>query len=493
MTKFLEYITIHHVGGRSGSTPVPELSQFSSDLNWTFYEADEACTEQIRESTREMGKVTVLPYCLGKARGNAILYLNKDPNTSSLLPFNKACNDYYYFWVDPNVGPIDYVYGEAMACMEQQPVKVHPLKELVDNGEVEPPDFLTMDTQGSEYEILEGAGSLLDTQVLAVHTEIEFQPIYQNQRLFGDISTLLAGHGFQFARFTSMHEMSPARGPLGARADGFQVFGDGLFLKSPKHILEEGDANTQYVKLVKLAFIAVSYHLLEFALSCLKTAAGLTGTEEAIALLKKTRYAGFLWEMVASIHDNVLPPTFGEKYDYALSQARFSGEHPDEFNFSRLINNMRREVKRRGGKRLCLLPFGKIGREYWPDAPESGELAPIAFFDNFPRDEPKGPPVQEAKALAADDYVFIISYAYSEAIRKQLIKDQGLMISRIFSVKDLHNDRDFKADDSWLTSTEMTPLEEVFVHYGFKALAMKVSEKRAGAAVTEEPWWWKGW
>ena len=53
-----------------------------------------------------------------------------------------------------------------------------------------------MDLQGAELKALESMGSILDT-VQIIHTELEMNPMYENQCLFNDVNQYLQGKGFE--------------------------------------------------------------------------------------------------------------------------------------------------------------------------------------------------------------------------------------------------------------------------------------------------------
>lgn len=76
-------------------------------------------------------------------------------------------------------------------------------KKLDDIAEVSEADYLKMDAQGAELAILKGARRLLE-QVMIVHTEVEFVPLYENQPLFADVDTELRRQGFLLHKFQSM-------------------------------------------------------------------------------------------------------------------------------------------------------------------------------------------------------------------------------------------------------------------------------------------------
>ena len=60
-------------------------------------------------------------------------------------------------------------------------------------------DFLKIDTQGSEYEILEGAINTLPN-IRHIKCEAEFTEWYKGQRLAKDVISFLKSKGFELTR-----------------------------------------------------------------------------------------------------------------------------------------------------------------------------------------------------------------------------------------------------------------------------------------------------
>lgn len=73
-------------------------------------------------------------------------------------------------------------------------------RRLDDIPEAFDADYLKMDVQGAELDILRGAQRML-ASVLVVHTEVDFVPMYRDQPLFADVDAELRRHGFMFHRF----------------------------------------------------------------------------------------------------------------------------------------------------------------------------------------------------------------------------------------------------------------------------------------------------
>ena len=97
--------------------------------------------------------------------------------------------------------------------------------------------------------------------------------MYKNQPLFSDIFDFALRHGFHFVGFTYLQEISPHRLPLGARAKGVVAFGDALFFRDIDSVKAVAKSqNELYLMLLKLAFIALNFGYLEFALQAVEAA-----------------------------------------------------------------------------------------------------------------------------------------------------------------------------------------------------------------------------
>jgi FkbM family methyltransferase len=69
-------------------------------------------------------------------------------------------------------------------------------------------EFIKLDTQGSEHEILEGAAATLAQETVLVVTEVAFCEIYRGQKRFSEIEQMLREKGFSFYGFGPLHRRS---------------------------------------------------------------------------------------------------------------------------------------------------------------------------------------------------------------------------------------------------------------------------------------------
>jgi FkbM family methyltransferase len=117
-----------------------------------------------------------LPYALGDGRLRRF-YECRNPLTSSLYRPN-----------DPLLAKFSQIELPVVSETDIQTYRLDDLPEISDI------DYLKLDVQGAELDIISGAPRLLHNVVL-VHTEVEFIPMYTDQPLFGDVDVALRKHG----------------------------------------------------------------------------------------------------------------------------------------------------------------------------------------------------------------------------------------------------------------------------------------------------------
>jgi FkbM family methyltransferase len=122
-----------------------------------------------------------LPHAIGDGTQRTFYECNY-PQCSSLFEPNEALASKFQYLAEPM---------RVVGTLTLQ------TRRLDDFPETAGADFLKIDVQGAELLVLEGAVKSL-RDVLVVHVEVEFLPLYKDQPLFGDIDAFLRGHGFAF-------------------------------------------------------------------------------------------------------------------------------------------------------------------------------------------------------------------------------------------------------------------------------------------------------
>lgn len=324
MNKIIDkHISVHHIGGRSGSRAFPVLSKFEKDIINVIYDADADCVEQIRQRNQKLeSRLHVLPYCLSDAAKSKFLNINYDPYTSSFYELNPDYKAYNFFYSDH-----DYILSQAAKTMERRCLNAVSMDSIFERKDISlpPPDFLSIDTQGAEYEILQGAKEALKSDVLALVIETEFHPIYKDQKLFGDLTKLLSDYGFDFAKFLSIQEMSAFRAPVGLRGGGFQVSADALFLRKIDTVVKSSDSDSRrFIMLRKLAFIAAVFNQFEYGLECLRQSK--EAADNSAGSQRDPDYLSFLRDLEDAIAQmpQAYPATFISKFrSFQMSKSRF--------------------------------------------------------------------------------------------------------------------------------------------------------------------------
>jgi FkbM family methyltransferase len=276
---------------------------------------------------------------MGGNNSKVPFHINNDPFTSSNIPTNTEFKDYYYFNTNH-----DYVWGEASSCSETRSLEMATLDKLLFTHEskIPKPDFLTLDTQGSEYEILQGAQNALNSSVLAVHCEVEFCPLYKEQKLFSDIFNLLNSQHFQFIEFTRLGNLSPFRGAVNIRGRSFTAFGDALFFKNFSQLKESIEDPTElYVAAHKLCLIATIYGQVEFAVDILNQVNSLSWDDKATAEFRKQKFFIFLDKLYKEVSksDTFYPKSFAESTNLSRKKTGPSSSSAPPLTFRKQIKN----------------------------------------------------------------------------------------------------------------------------------------------------------
>jgi FkbM family methyltransferase len=210
-------ISMIDVGARNG--PPGEVAGLSKFLSYVAFDADQQeCQRLMSEPHQDYASYRVFPYFIGRP-GPVHFHLYNDRGTSSSY---ELATEYLESFLEPAPKLDRAITLEAVS-----------LDDVMDRERWDAPDFLKVDTQGSELEVLHGASQTLK-QTALVEVEVEFYEMYKLQPLFADVDCFLRSAGFELLYLNRV---------FGQRANiykglsrGQLLFGDALYGKSPRKL-----------------------------------------------------------------------------------------------------------------------------------------------------------------------------------------------------------------------------------------------------------------
>ncbi len=216
-------------------------------------------------------RYSYFPVAVGGSSETRILHLTGNPQCSSLLMPNHS------FWTKF----IDC--APQIEVRETREVQTVALDSYLPAAEIDHIDFLKLDTQGTELEILHGAEKFLSTCILGLKVEVEFSPMYLDQPLFSDVDAYL--RQFDFMLFDILrHRYRRQNYPRDLDTRGQLLYGDAFYLKDYQYLAEK-DKKQEAARLAVIAsFHGFHDYALEITDFLLQGGAGALNSEETRAL-----------------------------------------------------------------------------------------------------------------------------------------------------------------------------------------------------------------
>ncbi|MEM9541011.1 MAG: FkbM family methyltransferase [Cyanobacteria bacterium P01_E01_bin.42] len=131
-----------------------------------------------------------VPIALWDNEGIQTLHLTEPPGCSSLFPLETLQVERF----------LEYLFDGPFP-RETIQVETTTLDRFCQMQGIKSIDFLHLDVQGGELNVLDGARKMFQTGILGVMTEVNFLPLYRQQPLFGDIDRFLNQQGFSLFNF----------------------------------------------------------------------------------------------------------------------------------------------------------------------------------------------------------------------------------------------------------------------------------------------------
>lgn len=220
------------------------------------FEPDAEECRRLSAAAHGWRSATYLPWALGARDGEQPFHLCRSRGTSSCYRPNRT-------WLERFPDPQRY------DVVETQTVRVRSLDSLRRDASARLPssiDFLKLDVQGAELDVLHGAGETL-RQVTGIEVEVEFAPLYEGQPLFRDVDAYLEERGFSLFKLRRKSWVRRNRQQHPRISAGQLIAGDALYLRDP--LVSNGRGAWTAHQVEALVLTAALYDLNDFALEVL--------------------------------------------------------------------------------------------------------------------------------------------------------------------------------------------------------------------------------
>ena len=216
-------------GARKGKLPRPFRA-----LKQAHYVGVEADAEECRRLNAEARpRHRYVHAVLGRAAEARTFRITRSPACASLLQPNHEFLSQFR------------EIAEGFDVERETPVETISLDMCLAANDVARADFIELDVQGGELDVLIGAARTLD-ETLGIQAEVEFTPMYVGQPLFADIDAFLRARGFQLFDLSRYHvrrsSATPTRGQL--------LWGHALYLRDHRGLAPELAARLAVIALV---------------------------------------------------------------------------------------------------------------------------------------------------------------------------------------------------------------------------------------------------
>jgi len=206
--KKLNIKTVIDIGAHQGEF-AKRIHELLPDASIISFEPLPSCFRELEQYGKTLPRHRAFNYALGASRGRATMHQSEFTQTSSLLPPSEGMERQMPFAARAH--PIE--------------VDVETLDGVCSGLSLEDDLFVKIDVQGFECQVIAGARSTL-ARARLVLVETSFQPIYEDQPLFGAVyRELVEGLGFRYLGSWD-RQQSPV--------DGFPLQEDSIFIRDPR-------------------------------------------------------------------------------------------------------------------------------------------------------------------------------------------------------------------------------------------------------------------
>ena len=178
---------IFDVGAHHGQTSIMYSKLFKNCLIYSFEPYAESF-KHLSTNLKRYDNIKPINIALGNKIGKSKFYINPSSGTNSLLPTDAKAPQ---TWSDG-----------LLESTGQTEVDVVTIDSFIEQYEIRRIDILKLDTQGTEYQIIEGADkAFLEGRIKVIYTEIITRPTYIGQKELHEVLRIIQDKGFRLHNF----------------------------------------------------------------------------------------------------------------------------------------------------------------------------------------------------------------------------------------------------------------------------------------------------
>ena len=236
----LDPIVFCEVGARKGGKRFRAIGKY---VRYYGFEPDEPqATLLKRDLAGVFGDVHVLQHAVMDRSGAVSINVLRHRGCSSVLMPNRSVIDLYMTRrADTNRWPDYFDVVDTYQCEAQC------LDDIALAEGIAELDFLGLDTQGTEMQILDGGRSVL-SRTTFVHVEMETVPLYKDQALLAEVMGWLTDAGFRLLAIEKPERISRFPAGVDDRVDQGEIVSiDGLFYRDSSEEFDSADLSAASV------------------------------------------------------------------------------------------------------------------------------------------------------------------------------------------------------------------------------------------------------
>lgn len=260
-----EHLTLLDIGAAGDMEN--RWKRISPLVNYIGFEPDERSYNELLKKPSKCASYTVYQKAVWSKKGSISFHATRGWQQSSHYQPNQ--NFVYNF---PKLERFDLIK------------KIEIETDTIDNLVDEKIDFIKIDAQGGELEILKGANKTL-SHVMGLELEVGLHAIYLNQPMFHDVVNAMDEKDFVFIDFVSLRRWE--RSNLNSTM-GQLVFGDAIFLRSPEWMIKyHGDNVKKLLRYIAICSLYNRFDIIDVVLQNMSLKFKDAKLLHAIFVLKK--------------------------------------------------------------------------------------------------------------------------------------------------------------------------------------------------------------